>query len=235
MTDLEIPQQADRTKYFLIPIFLLLMSPIISRIYIVASTLSDSGILGVILLLNHLLMASFYVLLILFCSIRLDRIAKTSSIPVRIIAIAGMLIPQAFSFLPRPDSVSPALIMIANLVIGLGIAFSVHTLAFLGRSFSITPESRRLVNTGPYRLVRHPLYLGEFIMVIGAFLAAPTAMRALVVILHTACQLSRALQEEKILTRTLPEYEEYARQTPRFFPVRLFGIRSKQTQPIQPI
>ena len=49
-----------------------------------------------------------------------------------------------------------------------GAAFTLAALVALGRSFAVLPGVRELRSTGPYRLVRHPMYLGELLMVGGA-------------------------------------------------------------------
>jgi protein-S-isoprenylcysteine O-methyltransferase Ste14 len=49
------------------------------------------------------------------------------------------------------------------------------SLLVLGRSFGVLPAMRGLVRVGPYRLVRHPVYLGELVMVLGGALAARSA------------------------------------------------------------
>jgi protein-S-isoprenylcysteine O-methyltransferase Ste14 len=50
----------------------------------------------------------------------------------------------------------------------IAAAFTVVALLSLGRSFSIFPARRSLVERGPYALVRHPVYLGELAMVVVA-------------------------------------------------------------------
>ena len=44
-----------------------------------------------------------------------------------------------------------------------GITWALYSLSYLGRRFSIVPEARGLVIDGPYRLARHPIYLGEIL------------------------------------------------------------------------
>ena len=55
---------------------------------------------------------------------------------------------------------------------GFGAAWSVVSLLQLGRSFALLPARRALVVRGPFRLVRHPAYLGELLMVLAAAAAA---------------------------------------------------------------
>jgi protein-S-isoprenylcysteine O-methyltransferase Ste14 len=79
-------------------------------------------------------------------------------------------------------------------------------------------EARELVTSGPYRFVRHPLYLAEGCAAIGSvvqFLSAWTAMFAVVQI---ACQIRRMRNEEMILMEVFPEYSSYKRKTPRIIP-----------------
>lgn len=61
----------------------------------------------------------------------------------------------------------------AQIVFGLGAACACVSLATLGRSFSFLPSRRELVVRGPYRLVRHPAYLSELIMLVGCAIAVP--------------------------------------------------------------
>ena len=43
-------------------------------------------------------------------------------------------------------------------------------IAYLGKSFSIIPQARRLVREGPYSVVRHPLYLAEEVALLSCLL-----------------------------------------------------------------
>ena len=105
---------------------------------------------------------------------------------------------------------------------------SFAVLHWLGRAFSIMPEARRLVTHGPYRLIRHPLYLCEEIAVIGIFIQVVSPLAAALLILHAGFQFQRMLNEEKVLSATFPDYEDYARQTPRLIPARWLGQRFAQ-------
>jgi protein-S-isoprenylcysteine O-methyltransferase Ste14 len=58
----------------------------------------------------------------------------------------------------------------ASALILVGNGFAVYVLTYLGRSFSILPESRRLVTSGPYQVVRHPLYFAEAVATLGVFI-----------------------------------------------------------------
>jgi protein-S-isoprenylcysteine O-methyltransferase Ste14 len=90
-----------------------------------------------------------------------------------------------------------------------GVLLSIWGLASLGKSFGIAPADRGLVQCGAYRLVRHPMYLGELVSATCACLAHPFERWNLAVLLiFTSALILRILQEEKILTG----YPEYASQ-----------------------
>jgi protein-S-isoprenylcysteine O-methyltransferase Ste14 len=75
------------------------------------------------------------------------------------------------------------------------------------------PQARRLIMGGPYRLIRHPVYLAEAISIVGVlinFLSIP-AFALLAVQLF--CQVLRMNYEERVLGAAFPEYEDYRRRT----------------------
>jgi len=94
----------------------------------------------------------------------------------------------------------------------------VLTLSFLGRSFSVMPEARRLVTTGPYRIVRHPLYLFELLGVVGILSQVRSLPGVLMLALIVALQIARARSEEAVLDRAIPEFAAYRRQVPFLIP-----------------
>jgi protein-S-isoprenylcysteine O-methyltransferase Ste14 len=95
-----------------------------------------------------------------------------------------------------------------------GAGFAVVSLLVLGRSFGVLPAFRGLVQAGPYRLVRHPIYLGELVMVLGCAWAARSAAGAVVATLALGLVVLRIRIEERHLSRN-EEYRAY-RQRARF-------------------
>jgi protein-S-isoprenylcysteine O-methyltransferase Ste14 len=92
------------------------------------------------------------------------------------------------------------------------------SLAYLRRNLSIIPEARKLATGGPYRVVRHPLYLFEIMAALGALAAAPGLISAMSMVVFVGMQLVRAGYEERLLARTFPEYADYAQRTRRLVP-----------------
>ncbi len=125
----------------------------------------------------------------------------------------------AIVFVPSPKQGASAAVVVAGDVVA--IAFALWLLASvlaLGRCFGILPEARGLVTRGPYRYVRHPVYLGEIGMCVGLAIASPTAVGVAAVGAVTAAQFARMRFEEHALTAAFPSYREYAARTPRFVP-----------------
>jgi protein-S-isoprenylcysteine O-methyltransferase Ste14 len=99
-----------------------------------------------------------------------------------------------------------------------GICFSLYALFVLGKNFSIIPQARSLVQRGPYKLIRHPLYTAEILSTFGIFLVRPSVLTTVLFLLIILGQVYRAFQEEILLNSTFPEYENYRLKTARFIP-----------------
>jgi protein-S-isoprenylcysteine O-methyltransferase Ste14 len=92
-----------------------------------------------------------------------------------------------------------------------------HLQQFYAERVEVQPE-HRVVDTGPYRLVRHPVIASFFGIAAGLFLINP-ALTTLGTLLYTIWDFRRAAQqEEELLSQTLPGYADYAGRTPRFLP-----------------
>lgn len=100
------------------------------------------------------------------------------------------------------------------------VAFSlaVYGLLSLRRNLSLIPEARRLVMTGPYRFIRHPLYAAEILAAVAMTVSRPALWAVVSLVPFVAVQLLRARFEEGLLRRVFPEYVSYARHTRRLVP-----------------
>jgi protein-S-isoprenylcysteine O-methyltransferase Ste14 len=135
----------------------------------------------------------------------------------RFSALAGTFLSVALVALPQPD-IGTTLRVISLVLIGVGWVLSAVVLLWLGRAFSVMAQARRLVTTGPYAIVRHPLYLCEEITVIGIALAHLSVAAVLIVAVQWMFQLRRMSNEEKVLGDSFPECAAYAAKTPKIIP-----------------
>ena len=137
--------------------------------------------------------------------------------PLAFVACAAAL--GAAVALRSPDASSSTTALLAGEA--LAVASCVWLLASvlaLGRCFGVLPEARGLVTRGPYRLVRHPVYLGELAASLGLVLGAPTAWNLTAAGVMLVAQLVRMRLEERALEGAFPEYAAYAARTPRIVP-----------------
>ena len=149
---------------------------------------------------------------------RYRRVAAIGGLYPRLVALLGsFLFLFVVPFLPR-NELSPTLDLLPILLMLSGSILATVVLLYLGRSFSILPEARQLVMTGPYRLVRHPLYATEMICMLGLVIQFALWPAVIVFLLQCMFQLERMLIEEQLLSRTFPEYEIYASNTARLIP-----------------
>jgi protein-S-isoprenylcysteine O-methyltransferase Ste14 len=105
----------------------------------------------------------------------------------------------------------------ASLVIAGAVA-STYVGGWLGRSFSIFPQARHLVTRGPYRFIRHPLYVAEQIATFGVMLQFAQPWSIVVALASVATQFPRMHYEEQVLSEAYPSYRDYAARTARLIP-----------------
>ena len=159
-------------------------------------------------------------------------IASLAGVPIYVMVIFGFLTrgpavenPRQGEFLiPLASVVSPGVVLnlgqafpaqwgtqLGYFIAAFGVALSVVTLAFLRRSFAVLPAVRAVVESGPYRFVRHPLYLGESFYVIGFVVLGVSWPGVAAVALMVGLLGWRILIEERKL-RGRSDYQDYSRR-----------------------
>lgn len=143
--------------------------------------------------------------------------AKAEGLMPRAAAMAGMYLIVAIVVLP-PVELSNQLYLISTLLVVIGTMFSLYSALNLGQALSMMSEARRLVMRGPYAMIRHPLYLGEAITLVGLTLQFFSLSAVLIFILQCACQVIRMNNEERVLLKAFPQYKDYMAHTARLVP-----------------
>jgi protein-S-isoprenylcysteine O-methyltransferase Ste14 len=92
-----------------------------------------------------------------------------------------------------------------------GLLLALWALLVLRRSFGLAAANRGVVQGGPYRLVRHPIYLGYLCAHIGFLLNNPTWWNAGLYLVATSFQIWRILAEERVLGDD-PAYAAFRRK-----------------------
>ena len=137
--------------------------------------------------------------------------AQKIIISVAILADLGLLVfcgfDHRFSWSPVPPYIS----LLGDVLVALGlfIDFIVFRENSYGASNIQTFESQKVISTGPYAFIRHPMYTGVLIMVIGVPLALDSWWGLAIVALVVPVLAWRILDEEKLLEKDLPGYERY--------------------------
>ena len=137
-----------------------------------------------------------------------------------IFGLLAFLVESPFLQLHR----NPAGILIgcATALLGLGIFRSAKTT--LGRHYSPCFDSflpRDVQLDGIYRRVRHPIYTGNIVILLGLTLATGSPALAINLFLVTVYYSLSARREEAALAERFPEYREYVGRSGRFVPFAL--------------
>jgi protein-S-isoprenylcysteine O-methyltransferase Ste14 len=137
----------------------------------------------------------------------------TQKIIMRLVSIgfiAFLVVPSldyrfGWSWVPLPVEIAGDLLV----VLGFYFIFLVYRENSFTSSTIEVAENQRVVSTGPYALVRHPLYASASLYLIGTPLALGSYWGLLAVLFVILLLIWRLSAEEKFLARSLPGYTEY--------------------------
>jgi protein-S-isoprenylcysteine O-methyltransferase len=180
--------------------------------------------------ISHILASGFLLVEIYLLAVKRSRDPKQASDrgTLRLVwmligcgCLVGFLLAPKVSFLSWPDSL--AIVLLADLLLVAGIGLRIWSVVHLGRFFTVDvaiQEGQRVIQSGPYRYVRHPSYAGSILALVGLACLTFNWLGFVVII---GCSLVaytlRISVEEKVLYQNLgEEYREYAERTKRLIP-----------------
>jgi protein-S-isoprenylcysteine O-methyltransferase Ste14 len=170
-------------------------------------------------LVNRLLTLAFFVFLLAIYTVRSKAIAHNHNPLAIAVAMVGSFILYGLYLVPgQSRSMNVWVLGASDILLACGMVLALYSLSYLRNRFSIIPEARGLVTSGPYQLVRHPIYLGEIIAGFGLVLPTLLTVHFFILAVFIAAQVGRTYYEERVLRATYPQYEAYARQTRRLIP-----------------
>jgi protein-S-isoprenylcysteine O-methyltransferase Ste14 len=131
-----------------------------------------------------------------------------------ILLLCGTFLPEGMSIFAVPAWMGT----VCSTALAVAMAGAVWGLLTLRLSFGIFPAARHLVTGGPYRLVRHPLYLCEIISALAMLLADGHLITLALVTVFVVLQVTRIRYEERLLKDVFPEWAEWAGGRARLIP-----------------
>jgi protein-S-isoprenylcysteine O-methyltransferase Ste14 len=130
------------------------------------------------------------------------------------ISFLTLLIIPAFDHRFGWSSVPFYIVITGDVLVVLG--FFLIFLVFRENTFAAATirvsTDQKVITTGPYSVVRHPMYVGALIMLLGTPLALGSWWGLLIFIPSLLIIVGRLLDEERFLYRNLPGYKEYCRK-----------------------
>ena len=130
------------------------------------------------------------------------------------VSLGATIVVSALDFRFGWSSVPAAISVIGDVLVALGLGISMIVTIQNGyAAANVKVESGQdLVSTGLYGVVRHPMYFGNVVLMIGIPLALGSYWGLLFVIPGLAVLATRILDEEKVLTQQLAGYRDYAQR-----------------------
>ena len=156
------------------------------------------------------------------------RVYGQAPLAARLFKVVAMLVMFIVIYFPgalrlgiRLRDPGPATGSLGVLLCAAGLLLVVVSRITLGRNWSdlvVLKQDHRVVKNGPYRWVRHPLYSGTVLALLGSAFTVSTPAAYFIPTFCFFGLLFKSRKEEALLSRELPAYAEYRRRTKAFIP-----------------
>lgn len=125
---------------------------------------------------------------------------KDSALWMKLIAWGSAILPLAMIIQHNP--------LYGTVMNAIGLLLTLWALLVLGTSFGVAPADRGLVIGGPYRFLRHPMYAGQLLSIIGALLSNFFMENLIIFLVVAISTIFRIQWEEQIVS----DYSDYTKQ-----------------------
>jgi protein-S-isoprenylcysteine O-methyltransferase Ste14 len=140
-----------------------------------------------------------------------QRAAQRIIISVGILSLLGVMVFSALDHRFGWSPVPPVVSVVGDVLVALGLF--IDLLVFRENTYGASnirvEQGQQVISTGPYAIVRHPMYAGVLVMMVGIPLALGSWWGLLVVAVAAPLLIWRTLDEERVLKQELPGYTEY--------------------------
>jgi protein-S-isoprenylcysteine O-methyltransferase Ste14 len=177
--------------------------------------LTGRAVLGV---LNRLFTVVFLGMVLTIYILRAPAVRTNRAPGAVLIAMVGSFYLFSVRLLPGGATPTVPSLLLGDFLLITGLVLSLYSLATLRRNFSLVPETRELVTKGPYRWVRHPLYVGETMSGLGLIVPSLSILNVTIFAIYLGAQLIRANLEDTMLRADFPQYAAWEQRTKRFVP-----------------
>jgi protein-S-isoprenylcysteine O-methyltransferase Ste14 len=155
-------------------------------------------------------------------SMKRGHVAWSHELRIRVVIVAvAILLSRVGAFRGHPVGSNPWLAGIGLVLFGLGLGFAVWARIHLGRNWGIPMTQKaepELVTSGPYRLVRHPIYSGILVAGIGTALALSWLWLTAVALAGIYFVYSATVEEGYLGEQFPDSYPPYKRSTKMLVP-----------------
>ena len=130
------------------------------------------------------------------------------------LGFVGLLVLPALDFRFKWANVPAGAVLLGDVLFALGFGFIGRVYrenSFTSATIQVA-EGQRLISTGPYAIVRHPMYASALVYLIGTPLALGSYWGLLAVAFMVPFLIWRLIDEERLLARDLPGYTDYQRR-----------------------